>query len=390
MKTFIKSMSQLLDSLREHPERCKEIAEMIKTALNTTFTDISCKKVFISHGNDCNPYVVTVIPNIPRDNILLISNIKNYDIDIDLDSLFKLHKSNGFYSHEIVAWLIHELLANVITDETLLRYKKLLVKYYDTNNTFILDAIRSIGRLLWIGIFSRTKKNYIDDDDTTRDSAIDSTMRMYDLADEWNSALAKYICNYGGHNSILTDEYMERMDKTQLREFNELARKYSSYVLKYNNTDYSTMIKYIIASSNSKLVEHYCKKEPDQILIFDEKDVYNLFDDRKLLMEGVVDNEMQNAGLSRLTSFPEIQAKYNEIEIDLHNINTESDKINIAVRLKDLMREISDSIVKDNFCDHKEIMSLTREKCMKLLDKLNKIEANKQLSVVEIDGLPSI
>ena len=158
MKTFIKSMSQLLDSLREHPERCKEIAEMIKTALNTTFTDISCKKVFISHGNDCNPYVVTVIPNIPRDNILLISNIKNYDIDIDLDSLFKLHKSNGFYSHEIVAWLIHELLANVITDETLLRDKKLLVKYYDTNNTFILDAIRSIGRLLWIGIFSRTKK----------------------------------------------------------------------------------------------------------------------------------------------------------------------------------------------------------------------------------------
>ena len=51
---------------------------------------------------------------------------------------------------------------------------------------------------------------------------------------------------------------------------------------------------------------------------------------------------------------------------------------------------VYDSIIKDNFCDHKEIMSLTREKCMKLLDKLNKIEANKQLSVVEIDGLPSI
>ena len=35
------------------------------------------------------------------------------------------------------------------------------------------------------------------------------------------------------------------------------------------------MIKYIIASTNSKLVEHYCKTEPEQMITFKEKDEFN-------------------------------------------------------------------------------------------------------------------
>lgn len=385
LKQFIESMMKLLGSLHNHPEKDKEIAEMIKKTLNTSFDNIRCKKVFISKGSECNPYVVSVIPNIPSINILEVSNITDYDIDIDLDSFANGHNYNGLTDMEVVAWMVHELLANVITDETLIRYKKLLVRYYDTNNSTVMDVIKSLGRLLWIGIFSRTKKDYIDEEDSPSNSSVNMTLCEYGLADYWNSALAKYVCNIGGTCNILCDDYITRMDKNQLREFNRLARKYSSYVLKYNNTDYSTMIKYIISSSNSELVKYYTEKEPEQLIVFKEKDIYNIFDDRKLLLEDVefVGN-IDRVPLLRTKTAEELNSEYRDLEIDVDNIEKMSDKINLAVRIRDFVNEVSKKILEDDPYTT-ESLSLLREKSMNLLDKLDKIDVDEKLSVVEID-----
>lgn len=384
MNTFIKSMNKLFISLQAHPEKSDEIAEMIKCTLNDSFNQITCKKVFISKGNDCDPYGITVIPNMPRCNILTVNSISEYDIDIDLDSFINKHNKNGFDSEELIAWLLHELYANVMTDETLLRYKKLLIKYYDTNNSSIMDTVRSLGRLLWIGIFSRTKKEYINEDaDMSSMSLVNMTLFTNELADSWNSALAKYVCNNDASYNILTDKYIDRMDRTQLREFNTLARKYSSYVLKYNNTDYSTMIKYIINTSNSELIKHYCEKEPDQMIIFKERDVYNIFNDRKLLLENA-DQTRANISLMKNISAAELQNMYTEYEIDINNVETASDKILLAVKLKDLITKLSEKILETELSD-KEILSLLREKSMMLLDKLNKIDVDKQLTITELN-----
>lgn len=381
LKAFKDSMRKLFIALQAHPEREKEIAEMIKSTLNTYFSNTTCDKVFVSKGNECNPFGISVIPVMPKENILKVNNISTYDIDIDLDSFVNGHNYNGFDADELIAWLVHELAANVFTDETLLRYKKLLIKYYDTNNSSIMDAIRSFGKLLWIGIFSRTKKSYIDEDNTLNTSPVNATLIEFGLGDSWDCALTKYICNIGGTNNVLSDEYLERMDKTQLREFNELARKYSSYVLKYNNTDYSTMINYIINSTNSKLVEYYTKNEPDQIIMFKEKDIYNIFDDRRLLLEEAEVSD--NVSLLATKSAANLQSDFDNLLIDSNNIETASDKIRIAVQLKDLINNISEKILSTNEYDISSL-SLLREKAMSLLEKLKKSDFNEQLSILDI------
>ena len=377
----MKSMSKLFTSLKNHPEKDREIADLIKHTLNDEFSNIKCNRVFISHGNDYSPFVINVIPSLPKINILSINNITEYDIDIDLASFASASNYNGMADDELVAWLYHELLANVITDETLLRYKKLLIKYYDSNNSAIMDTIKTFGRLLWIGIFSRTRKDYIKDDEIV--NGVNAMIQEAGLDDSWNTALAKYICLMGGDASIITDEYISRMDKTQLREFNTLARKYSAYVFKYNNTDYSTMIKYIISSTNSQLVKYYCEKEPDQMIVFKEKDVYNLFDDRRLLLEDSESPEIDPMLRNTITA-TELQNKFNEYSLDIDEVKTASDKIKLGAEIHDLIKQISDKILTADY--DVSGLSLLKEKSNMLLDKLNKIDVDKTLSTIEIDG----
>lgn len=380
--SFMKSIEKLFYSLRNHPERCSEIAELIKQTLNTEFTNINCNRVFISNGNDCSPFIINVIPNMPKTNILTVKNIFEYDIDIDLDSFITTNNYNGMTCSELVAWLYHELLANVITDETLLRYKKLLIKYYDTNNNSVMDAIKTFGRLLWIGIFSRTEKDYISENSIS--SGVNNMISEMNMDDDWNIALAKYICLMGGDSSIITNDYVERMDKTQLREFNKLARKYASYVFKYNNTDYSTMIKYIISTTNSKLVKYYCEKEPEQLIMFKEKDVYNIFDDRKLLLENVEEIKLDPMLRTTITA-NELQNKYDEYVLSMSDVKTASDKIKLGSQIHDLIKKLSDKMMEAKY--DTEGLNLLREKCNMLLSKLDKINVDKTLSVVELGGV---
>lgn len=388
MNQFIKSMGKLLISLRNHPEKDNEIAELIKSTLNNTFTNIECKRVFISKGSESDPYAITVIPNLPTGNILDYKNILKYDIDIDIDSFINSHNYNGLTEDELIAWMLHELFANVVTNETLLRFQKLIIKYYDVNNASVLNTIRVFGKLLWIGIFSRTAKSYIDNDNISNNSHINMMIMETGLSDAWNTALAKYVCNYGGSTNILSDDYLNRQDKTQLREFNELARKYSAYVLKYNNTDYSTMIKYIISSTNSELVKYYTQKEPEQLVAFKETDVYNLFDDRKLILE---DAELiEDPSIEKIKSYAKLQTEYDDILIDIRNVETESDKLNIAIRLKNLMNKISEELTKNDNAYNLDSLSELKEKAMSLSDKLDNIKTDKVLSVVEIDDTANI
>lgn len=381
MKSFIDTMVKLFNSLHEHPERRQEIAELIKHKLNDSFPNTCCKKVFISDGNDYKPFIVNVIPNVPSKNILTVENISDYDIDIDINSFIDNYNYNGVDAEEMVIWLYHELLANVITNETLLRYKKLLIKYYDVNNSSIMDTIKVFGKLLWIGIFSRTNKEYINEDSSN--SNINTYILDIDCQSIWNAALAKYVCINGGTPDIITTTYTDRHDRAQLREFNELARKYSTYVLKYNNTDYSTMIKYIINSTKSQLVKYYCEKEPNQMIVFKEKDSFNLFDDRRLLTESA--DEETVSTLDATKSSVDLQHEYNDIEIDINNIENESDKLRVAVRIRDLIVAISNRILENRTYDTEQL-SLLREKANVLSDKLSKINTDKQLSVIELDA----
>lgn len=379
MKSFVNIMDKLFDSLRMHPDKDHEIAELIKHTLNENLPGTTCKRVFISHGNDCSPYIINVIPNMPKTNIFQAKNIIEYDIDIDMDSFETNNRYNGMTNMELIAWLYHELLANVITDETLLRYKRLLIKFYDVNNSAVMDTIKTFGKLLWIGIFSRTSKDYIKDEYTT--NAINHMLAELELDDVWNSALAKYICITGGDPTIINDEYVNRMDRTQLREFNKLARRYASYTFKYNNTDYSTMIKYVIGMTNSKLVKYYCEKEPDQMIIFKEKDVYNLFNDRKLLLENVEDIVVDPM-LKITSNAAELQAKYNRYVLDVNDIETTSDKLKLCGNIHDLILEISDKLLSVDY-DTTGLSNL-KEKSIILLDKVNKMSVNTHLSSIEM------
>ena len=333
MNNTINTLNNIFAKLKERPDKSDDISKLIRDNLNSMFEDeeIKCNKVFISEGNGSNPFYVSVIPNRPDSKILKKKFLKEYDIDIDLSSFESNYNKNGFTVNEMTAWLIHELASNILTDETFLRFKKLIVKYYDTKNGTILDTIDAYGAMLWIGVFSRTKKDFSD-----KLTNVNIILNKFGLSEYWESALLKYISSNGGDSSVVTDEYINRMDRAQLRKFNELARKYSSYSLKYNNTDYSTMVKYIINSSKSELVKYYISKEPQSVPTYDEKMVYVLFDDTKLLLEAIGNEE----DIYSEIKIVDIVKKLEELTLDINNIKSESDKLLCSAKLKELSKII--------------------------------------------------
>lgn len=341
--TQLTELQKIVEKLIERPDKVNEIESLLRNTLNSMFEDMECKckRIFISKGNGTNPYYASVIPNKPSGKILKQKHITDYDIDIDLNSFTNNHNANGFTAREMVAWLLHEMAANVLTDETLLRFKKLIVKYYDIKEKTVLGTVDAYGMMLWIGIFSRTKKSFSDE---LTDTNI--LIKKWDIQNDWDSALAKYISANGGDMYKITDEYMERIDKTQLREFNELARKYSSYSLKYNNTDYSTMVKYIISTTDSELLRHYIEKEPQSVPINAEKDVFLLFDDSKLLLESADVTEF----IEQLTSV-DLFKKYRELKEDIKGISNQSDKLLCSAKLKELSRLVDDKFEEDGSSD---------------------------------------
>ena len=376
MNNTINTLNNIFAKLKERPDKSDDISKLIRDNLNSMFEDeeIKCNKVFISEGNGSNPFYVSVIPNRPDNKILKKKFLKEYDIDIDLSSFESNYNKNGFTVNEMTAWLIHELASNILTDETFLRFKKLIVKYYDTKNGTILDTIDAYGTMLWIGVFSRTKMDFSD-----KLTNVNIILNKFGLSEYWESALFKYISSNGGDSSIITDEYINRMDRVQLRKFNELARKYASYSLKYNNTDYSTMVKYIINSTKSELVKYYISKEPQSVPTYAEKMVYVLFDDTKLLLEAIGNEE----DIYSEIKIVDILDKLEELTIDINNIKSESDKLLCSAKLKELSKIID---YKYTNCDitMKDQIQRFKYDIETLITKLGETETSEKVSVQEL------
>lgn len=376
MNNTINTLNNIFAKLKERPDKSDDISKLIRDNLNSMFEDeeIKCNKVFISEGNGSNPFYVSVIPNRPDSKILKKKFLKEYDIDIDLSSFESNYNKNGFTVNEMTAWLIHELASNILTDETFLRFKKLIVKYYDTKNGTILDTIDAYGTMLWIGVFSRTKMDFSD-----KLTNVNIILNKFGLSEYWESALFKYISSNGGDSSIITDEYIDRMDRVQLRKFNELARKYASYSLKYNNTDYSTMVKYIINSTKSELVKYYISKEPQSVPTYAEKMVYVLFDDTKLLLEAIGNEE----DIYSEIKIVDILDKLEELTLDINNIKSESDKLLCSAKLKELSKIID---YKYTNCDitMKDQIQRFKYDIETLITKLDEVETSEKVSVQEL------
>lgn len=376
MNNTINTLNNIFAKLKERPDKSDDISKLIRDNLNSMFEDeeIKCNKVFISEGNGSNPFYVSVIPNRPDNKILKKKFLKEYDIDIDLSSFESNYNKNGFTVNEMTAWLIHELASNILTDETFLRFKKLIVKYYDTKNGTILDTIDAYGTMLWIGVFSRTKMDFSD-----KLTNVNIILNKFGLSEYWESALFKYISSNGGDSSIITDEYINRMDRVQLRKFNELARKYASYSLKYNNTDYSTMVKYIINSTKSELVKYYISKEPQSVPTYAEKMVYVLFDDTKLLLEAIGNEE----DIYSEIKIVDIAKKLEELTVDINNIKSESDKLLCSAKLKELSKIID---YKYTNCDvtMKDLIQKFKYDIETLISKLGEAETSEKVSVQEL------
>lgn len=376
MNNTINTLNNIFAKLKERPDKSDDISKLIRDNLNSMFEDeeIKCNKVFISEGNGSNPFYVSVIPNRPDSKILKKKFLKEYDIDIDLSSFESNYNKNGFTVNEMTAWLIHELASNILTDETFLRFKKLIVKYYDTKNGTILDTIDAYGTMLWIGVFSRTKMDFSD-----KLTNVNIILNKFGLSEYWESALFKYISSNGGDSSIITDEYINRMDRVQLRKFNELARKYASYSLKYNNTDYSTMVKYIINSTKSELVKYYISKEPQSVPTYAEKMVYVLFDDTKLLLEAIGNEE----DIYSEIKIVDIAKKLEELTLDINNIKSESDKLLCSAKLKELSKIVD---YKYSNCDvtMKDLIQKFKYDIETLISKLGETETSEKVSVQEL------
>ena len=376
MNNTINTLNNIFAKLKERPDKSDDISKLIRDNLNSMFEDeeIKCNKVFISEGNGSNPFYVSVIPNRPDSKILKKKFLKEYDIDIDLSSFESNYNKNGFTINEMTAWLIHELASNILTDETFLRFKKLIVKYYDTKNGTILDTIDAYGTMLWIGVFSRTKMDFSD-----KLTNVNIILNKFGLSEYWESALFKYISSNGGDSSIITDEYIDRMDRVQLRKFNELARKYASYSLKYNNTDYSTMVKYIINSTKSELVKYYISKEPQSVPTYVEKMVYVLFDDTKLLLEAIGNEE----DIYSEIKIVDIAKKLEELTLDINNIKSESDKLLCSAKLKELSKIVD---YKYSNCDvtMKDLIQKFKYDIETLISKLGETETSEKVSVQEL------
>lgn len=360
MIKLIDTLKELFLAIKEYPERYNELAEMMKVTLNNGFNNkIICEKVFITKGADDYKAPLTVIPVMPVSDILEIDTIKYYDLEINISNL----SQDNYSVEEYISWLLHEICENVITDKTLTRFKKMLITKYNQNESAIKSVIRNIGYLVWIGVFSRTEKEPIDSMTNDFFSNYLKNNLLDNLIDSWNSALSKYVSKNGGDHKVLTNEYLKYKDNSDFLTFNRLARRYSSYALKYNNTDYSTFVKYLIAGTNSELLKYYITREPKHLALFKEKEIFNVFNDNKILYESAETKLLEGSKTRNYMN------EYSELALDVDNVITTSDKIRTAVKLKDFSVSISKALETDIL--NRNVLQDLRDKTNTLIQKLS-------------------
>lgn len=360
MINLIDTLKDLLLAIKQYPDRYNELAEMVKDTLNNGFDNkIICEKVFITKGNDEYKQPLTIIPVMPVSDILDINTIKYYDIEINISNL----SENDYTVEEYIAWLFHELSENIITDKTLTRFKKMLISKYNQNEPAIKSVIRNIGYLVWIGIFSRTEKEPIDSMTNDFFSNYLKNTDLEFLIDSWNSALNKFISKNGGDHKVVTSEYLKYKDNSDFLTFNKLARRYSSYAIKYNDSDYPTFVKYLVAGVNSELLKFYITREPKHLALFKEKEIFNVFNDNKILYESAETELLE--GRKTINYMNE----FSELALDVDNVITTSDKIRAAVKLKEFSVMLTKALETDIL--NKNVLQDLRDKTNTLIQKLS-------------------
>lgn len=372
MNQLIEYLSRFFISLYENPDKSNEICELLRDFINKTInkdtnTNITCKNVFVSKNSSDDKYYIAIIPIIePSTKLLSTEKFNEFDVDINLSSFITSY-NNGLTVDELVAWFMHELFANVITDTTLLRFKRMLVKIYDINNSNILYTVKSIGTLLNFGIFSRTKKDFIENSVTR--TAVSDFIMQYELNDSWDNALRKYIRMSGGSYDILMDSNIEHLDKNQFMQFNKLARKYGTKSIRYATSDYDRYINYVISLTGSELIKYYALKEPANLLLFNEEDQYNIFNDNKIMMESSSEYDQP------------ISTQIEMLNIDFNNIRNDSDKLLMAARIRDLVIKINEALENNPTDDHYQLMY---DKVMNMGENLSKIDIPDPVNVMQL------
>ena len=360
MINLIDTFKELLLAIKQYPERYNELAEMVKDTLNNEFDNkIVCEKVFITKGADEYKEPLTVIPIMPVSDILEIDTIKYYDLEINISNL----SEESYTVEEYISWLLHEICENIITDKTLTRFKKMLISKYNQNEPAIKSVIRNIGYLVWIGVFSRTEKEPIDSMSNDFFSNYLKTNALDYLVDSWNSALTRYVSKNGGDYKVLTNEYIKYKDNSDFLTFNRLARRYSSYAFKYNDTDYNTFVKYLVSGVKSELLKYYITREPKHLALFKEKEIFNVFNDNKILYESAETKLLEGSKTRNYIN------EYSELALDVDNVITTSDKIRTAVKLKDFSVAISKALETDIL--NKNVLQDLRDKTNTLIQKLS-------------------
>lgn len=343
--------------------------DVIKETLNNTFPKTNCVKVYVNTSNVDNGIPAICIPQMVS-NVLDVRNLVDYSIEINTE--YYSNTIEGYTPEEVALFIIHEIVENIITDNTFMRFKNIIVKYMTdkSKNTFINGRNRSISSLLWFGIFSRTKKYIVKDTDTEFFSSFIKEYLSVKYVDMWNGIVRKYLSINGGDPYQLTDTYLDYKDRSDLITFNKFAREYlSNEHCKYPGY-FERVTKYILAFNNSKLLADIIATKPLFSGEFPGKDIYKIFDDSDIIYESASDIFSEPTSKSFIN-------RYNELEIDVNNIFTASEKLEVAVKLHEFNRDITKALEKDLL--NKDILESLRSKTNTLIHKLKNIDVNESI-----------
>lgn len=353
-------ITSALITAKKNPDKEDFAADIIKKTLSEA-TQTNCMKVYITKGTDLDGNPVLLIPKMVS---TVLSSRINTDYSLEINTSM-YGNTTGYTAEEIALFIIHELSENILTDRTFMRFKDLITTYLTdaARNAYNNSRIRSLSSLLWISIFSRTEKHIIEERDTSFFGQLLKTYFSDKYVDIWNSTLKKFISINGGDPKILTPESIKYKDKSDLITFNKFAREYTSDSHCKYPGDYTQVTKYLLASNSSKLFKEYISTEPLFSGEYPGRDIFTIFDDTKIIYETVTGSNSKS-----------YIKTYSELELDVANVETEADKLEVAVKLRAFNEELSKELETD-ICNTEVLQSL-RSKTNSLIHKLKNIKAD--------------
>ena len=85
-------------------------------------------------------------------------------------------------------------------------------------------------------------------------------------------------------------------------------------------------------------------------------------------------------------SAAEINAEFNDLNLEFGAIESASDKIAYCIKIKDFVNKLSKRLESEDSLYNNDALSLLREKAMVLMNKVNNLKIDDKLSIVELDS----